>query len=84
MALSIKNHGTEQLAREFARRRGVGLTEAITEALQGALLREQGRRSVLSLRDEIAEIADRCRALSDLDARTPDQILGYDDDGGFA
>jgi hypothetical protein len=32
MALNIKNPETEQLARELARRRGNGITEAVTHA----------------------------------------------------
>jgi antitoxin VapB len=33
------------------------------------------------LRDEIEEIATRCAALPVLDARQPDDIIGYDQHG---
>ena len=35
------------------------------------------------MREAITEIAERCAALPDLDTRTPDAILGYDERGGF-
>ena len=81
MALSIKNHETERLARELAERTGVSLTEAITVALREQLAREEGRRKATSIRDELLAIGRRCAALPDLDTRRPDEILGYDEIG---
>lgn len=81
MALSIKNEEAERLARELAAKTGESITEAITVALQERLKRETGRRSRRSVRDEILEISRRCAALPRLDGRTPDEILGYDEDG---
>jgi antitoxin VapB len=81
VAVSIKNHETERLARELARKAGVSITEAITIALREQLAREEGRRNTPSVRDELLAIGRRCAALPDLDTRRPDEILGYDELG---
>jgi len=81
MAVNIKNHETERLARELARRAGSSITEAITMALREQLAREEGRRSAPSVRDELLAIGRRCAALPDLDTRAPEEILGYDEIG---
>ena len=81
MALNIRNSETERLAAELARRTGETKTEAVTKALRerlGRLRRERGKRS---LADELNEIALHCAGLPELDTRTPDEILGYDDRG---
>ena len=81
MALSIKNEETERLARELARRTGASITEAITTALRQQLAREEGKRSGPRVRDELLAIGRRCAALPDLDTRSPEEILGYDEIG---
>ncbi|MGH9257906.1 MAG: type II toxin-antitoxin system VapB family antitoxin [Vicinamibacterales bacterium] len=81
MALNIRNSETERLAAELARRTGETKTEAVTKALRerlGRLRRARGRRR---LADELNEIALHCAALPELDTRTPDEILGYDERG---
>ena len=83
MPLSIKNVEAERLAREFASERGTTVTRAVIGALEDALRRTRGRRVAPSLWDAILDISDRCAALPDLDTRTADEILGYDDRGGF-
>ena len=81
MAVSIKNDETERLARELAKRTGVSITEAVTTALREQLAREEGKRRVPRIRDELLAIGRRCAALPDLDTRSPDEILGYDEIG---
>ena len=83
MALSIKNPEAEELARELARRTGKSITLAVTEALRDAIQRLRGRRTVPSVREAILEISMRCSELPDLDGRQADEILGYDEQGGF-
>ena len=79
--LSIKNEQTERLARELARETGESLTTAIRRALEERLDRVEGRRSPAD-RLVLAHAAlRRVDALPVLDARTPDQILGYDEHG---
>ncbi|MHB8876124.1 MAG: type II toxin-antitoxin system VapB family antitoxin [Myxococcaceae bacterium] len=81
MALSLKNPETERLARELARRTGETVTDAVTEALRERLRRLEGRATVPSLKSMLLEISARCAALPDLDTRSADEILGYDDRG---
>ena len=83
MPLSIKNVEAERLARELANERGTTVTRAVIGALGDALRRTRGRKVAPSIRDAILEISDRCATLPDLDTRTADEILGYDDRGGF-
>lgn len=44
-------------------------------------MRLSGRRIAGDLAGEILRIGARCAALSDLDSRSPEEILGYDHDG---
>jgi antitoxin VapB len=53
MALHIRDERALKLAKKLAARRGTTMTQAVVDALQGALARE-GR----PLRERIAEIAD--------------------------
>jgi antitoxin VapB len=81
MALSIKHPDADRLARELAAKTGETLTEAIITALRERLRREQGRRRGPRLRDEIQAIRQRCAALPLKDLRSPDEVLGYDNQG---
>ena len=81
MALSIKHPEADLLARELAARTGETLTEAVLTALRERLMREQGRVGKPKLADELRAISDRCAALPDLDTRTPEEIIGYDEHG---
>ncbi len=80
MALNIKNPEADRLARELAARTGETITETVLKALRERLKRE-GAKSPLSLKDEIMEISRRCAALPDLDRRSADEIIGYDENG---
>jgi antitoxin VapB len=81
VALSIKNEETERLARELAKKTGLTITEAIKTALREQLARQEGKRSAPRVRDELLAIGRRCAALPDLDRRSPEEILGYDEIG---
>jgi antitoxin VapB len=81
MALSIKDPEADRLARELAARTGESLTEVVVVALRERLARETGRTRSIPLRQELAAIRGRCSTLPVLDARTEDEILGYDDRG---
>jgi antitoxin VapB len=81
MALSIKNPEAERLARELAKRTGETLSDAVVNSLQERLQRVTGRRSPTALADQLDEIAKRCAGLPVLDARSEDEILGYDEKG---
>ena len=83
MALSIKNEEAERLARELAAQTGSNVTQAVIRALREALLRQSGRASSPSVLAAILDISERCSALPDLDNRSADQILAYDEHGTF-
>ncbi len=84
MALSIKNPEAERLARALAEESGTTLTRSVIVALEEALRRQRDRRTAPSVREMILEISDRCANLPDLDERSAEEILGYDNDGAFS
>jgi len=81
MALNIRNRNTEQLAAALAAMTGETKTEAVRRALEERLERTRRTRGQKRLVDEINEIADHCSSLPVLDARSADEILGYDEIG---
>jgi antitoxin VapB len=86
MALNIKNPETEKLVRELARRRGQGITEALTDVVRREVERERRkpqRQSYEEFSRGIDEIVERVKRLPVLDHRTPDEIIGYNEHGLF-
>jgi antitoxin VapB len=81
MALNIRNTETERLAEQLARLTGESKTEAVTKALRDRLDRLRRERSHRRLADELDAIALHCSRLPVLDSRTPEEILGYDENG---
>lgn len=81
MALNIKDPETDRLVRSLADVTGESITAAVAIAVRERLDRLQGRRVGADLGDAITEIALRCAALPELDQRSADEILGYDEDG---
>jgi antitoxin VapB len=81
VALNLKNPEAEKLAKALARKTGETLTDAVINALRERLSREEGRRTPRRLEDELLAIGARCAALPDLDRRSPDEIIGYDEVG---
>ncbi|MEW6489715.1 MAG: type II toxin-antitoxin system VapB family antitoxin [Thermodesulfobacteriota bacterium] len=80
MAMSLRNPKAEKLAREVAARTGETMTDAVIHALEERLARlARTGRSDIEIQ-EILAIARRCAALPDLDTRSADEILGYDED----
>ncbi len=80
MALSIKNPEADRLARQLARVTGESLTEAVLNAIRERLVRETGWNRD-SFEDDIARIQARLAQAPVLDDRTPDEIIGYDENG---
>ncbi len=80
VALNIKDAETDRLARELATLTGLPITTAVREAIEQRLasLRRKGR---LADRDDLTEIIARGRARQTADARSEDEILGYDEHG---
>lgn len=81
MALNIRNREAEGLAAELARLTGETKTQAVIRALQERLTRLRRSRARRRLADELDEIGRHCAALPVLDARSDDEILGYDASG---
>jgi len=81
MALSIKDEKADRLARELARRTGESLTLAVTRALEERLRRVKPRQRKRSLVDELNAIALSIARMPELDPRSAEEILGYDENG---
>lgn len=81
MALNIKNAEADRLVRELAAVAHMSYTEVVIAALREKLAREVGRTRAMRLGEEIARIQARVAELPVLDARSPDEILGYDTHG---
>jgi len=81
VALSIRNPEVEALARDLASRTGTGITEAILEALKEHKSHLDGEREAKLAR--IRAILARVDQLPILDNRTPEEILGFNEFGGF-
>ena len=81
MGISIKNPRAGQLAREVAQLSGESLTQAIIHALEVRLEQLKVRRSAATLTEEILRISQRCSALPDLDPRSTDEILDFEEKG---
>lgn len=81
MALSIKDPETEQLARTLAARTGESITTATKRALEERLRRTGSSARKAALLEDLEAIQRRWNALPVLDNRTPDEIVGYDENG---
>jgi len=81
MPLSIKNDAAERLARQVADETGESITEAIQKSLAERLERLRANRRNRVLASQIEDLLRRVDALPRLDSRTPDEILGYDENG---
>lgn len=81
MSLSINNPEIEALARELAKKTGETVDDTVARALRERLDRLRKDPTTRQLIDDLNEIALRCAALPDLDTRSPDEIIGYDENG---
>jgi len=81
MALSIKSDEAEALARKVAAITGETLTGAIVRALRERLERLEEKEQVSSVVYQLETIARRTAELPMQDPRSPEEILGYDEDG---
>jgi antitoxin VapB len=75
--LYIKNPAAHRLAEQVAKQMGVTLTEAVIRALEEKAHQVPKPIDFKKLDALCAEIA----ALTVLDARSPDEIIGYDEFG---
>lgn len=87
MALTIDNPETERLVEELARKTGhtpdEAIAELIREKLEGTTPTPQppSEDRLEAIREHIREIQDRVAAMPDVDTRSADEIIGYDEYG---
>jgi antitoxin VapB len=63
MALHIRDDRALKLAKKLAARRGTTMTQAVVEALEGALIREERplRERIADIANELERVGDRTR-----------------------
>ena len=92
MNLRISDPKVDELAQKLAEQTGEDPTQAVVRALEERLARqpappEQADAAMLADRDrrkaEIMAILERIDKPPVLDARTPDEIIGYNENGTF-
>ena len=81
MALNIKDPATEKTVRELAKLTGETVTAAVRRAAEERLQRVRSGTSGRDLVEDLMEIGRRCASLPDLDTRSAEEILGYDEYG---
>ncbi|MGY3116141.1 type II toxin-antitoxin system VapB family antitoxin [Bradyrhizobium algeriense] len=81
MALSIKDPETEKLARALAERTGETITVATRRAIEERLKRTASQARKAALLEDMEAMQRRLNALPILDHRSPDDIIGYDENG---
>ncbi|MGQ0624732.1 MAG: type II toxin-antitoxin system VapB family antitoxin [Sporichthyaceae bacterium] len=80
MVLSIKNDEADRLARELAAETGETVTQAVIAALRERLEIVRLRRGP-SMVEKLERLAAEIATLPVLDPRTPEDIIGYDENG---
>ena len=81
MALNIKDERADRLVRELAAETGENLTTAVTVAVTERLERVRGAVPRERRAEKLTKIADRSAQRPVRDARSAEEILGYDADG---
>lgn len=81
MALNIKDPATDALARELSALTGESLTEAIRIAMSERVVRLRRQATVSARAADLQRFIDRGRQRATLDDRTPEEIIGYDENG---
>ncbi len=82
MGVIIKNPTTEKKIRRLAKRTGETLTQAVERAVDERLARLPARRKKGRIdRAKLAELLAYFDSLPVDDPRSPDEIIGYNDNG---
>lgn len=81
MPLNIKNDRAHDLARQIQQKTGESLTTAVIVALEERLRRVAPEGDKAARLARINAIIDRAASYPVLDNRTPDEIIGYDENG---
>jgi antitoxin VapB len=78
MSLNIDNAEADRLAKELAELTGEPLDQAVTKALRDRL---EKQREIERVRRAVKAISDHVATLPVLDSRSPDEIIGYNENG---
>jgi antitoxin VapB len=83
MALVIDNPETERLVEELARKTGHKPDEAIAELIREKLAASSAEAPFdpPDIWERVKKIQDRVAAMPDVDTRSADEIIGYDEYG---
>ena len=82
MTLEIQHPEADALAQELARTTGETIPQAVVNALRERLEREKRQdQPPETLVEILLRIGRECAALPLLDNRTPEEIIGYDQQG---
>jgi antitoxin VapB len=81
MPFSIKNEEADRLVRQLTAVTGESLTQAVVRALRERLARQQLPAKRTRAGTQLAALAAKLRKMSVRDARTADEILGYEENG---
>jgi antitoxin VapB len=81
MALHITNPETERNVRALAAATGETIADAVNNAAKAQLRLVGTPVDDPTMMDDVMKILSRFDALPDLDKRSPDEILGYDENG---
>ena len=84
MAVLIKDEEADRLIRQLAERTGETITQAVRTAVAERLQRIPLSESEIAERKRrIAELLAEADAMSTIDNRTADEIIGYNEQGHF-
>ena len=81
MALNINDPEADRLAREIGEQTGETIEQAVLTSLRDRLVAAKKAAEVDRMVDEAMAIGRHFSSLPVLDPRTPDEILGYDENG---
>jgi antitoxin VapB len=81
MALSIDDPEVDRLARELAAQTGETIEQAVLKSLRERLAAARKAAEADRMVEEAMAIGRHFSSLPVLDPRTPDEILGYDENG---
>ncbi|QJE73601.1 type II toxin-antitoxin system VapB family antitoxin [Aerophototrophica crusticola] len=85
MALNIKSDLADQLARRVADKLGASITETVIQALRelDERIEDEQRQSEEARQSEILALIRRIQDMPDLNDRSVEDILGYNERGTF-
>ncbi|MGO9485811.1 MAG: type II toxin-antitoxin system VapB family antitoxin [Rhodomicrobium sp.] len=87
MSITIElTEGAGKLASKVAKKRGVSIEQAVEEAIadsarKAGLLDESAKHSKEEIIRQLDQLSRECAALPELDTRSIDEIIGYDEFG---